>query len=402
MPEFVPSGMTRFPRLWSALAGLVLGLLLGALGWQWLGTPAPPQTATANLPAADPPPATRAAPALQRAPTTSHEPLVRPQPLPDTVASKSEIKDAAPASAETDAGIDPWGPLVPFRACIEGLVVDQAENPVAGAQVSAQLLYRLQSAFVSAEANGEEEDVATTDSLGRFTYALDFKVGKFARLTALLRAHMEGFESSPAARVQIADGDAKANVKLLIAARGSIHGRIVGPNGRALAGATVGTYSPNARIWVAANQVLTNANGGSLIEDLAAGHYGISVQCEGHARPPATLVALVTPGERHELSEIALHRLTQLVGRVITPQGESVTAQVTIEFLTRDGNSLKTANCSPDGDGRFTLIDPPTGDLRIKVSAAGFQALSERAESLQPEETTDLGTITLTQIETEQ
>ena len=39
MPEFVPSGMTRFPRLWSALAGLVLGFLLRALGWQWLGTP---------------------------------------------------------------------------------------------------------------------------------------------------------------------------------------------------------------------------------------------------------------------------------------------------------------------------------------------------------------------------
>jgi len=321
--------------------------------------------------------------------------------LPDAADSTPEIKEAAPSSAETDAGIDPWGPLVPFRACIEGFVVDQAENPVAGAQVSAQLLYRLQSAFVSAESNGEEENVATTDSLGRFTYPLDFNVGRFARLTVLLRARMEGFEASPAARVQIADGDAKANVRLVVAARGSIRGRVVGPNGRAMAGATVGTYSPNARIWVAANEVLTDANGEFLIEGLAAGPYGISVHSDGYARPPAALVALVTAGERCELGEIALHRLTQLVGRVINPQGESLNARVTIEFLTRDGSHFKTATCSLDGDGRFTLIDPPTGDLTIRVAAMGFQASSERAESLQPAETTDLGTITLTPIETE-
>jgi hypothetical protein len=365
--------------------GILAGLLLGYFIWAGAAPPrvnAPTQAGEVPSGAgAAPLPAPQA-----RQPVASHQ--VEP-----ALADPGPAQDKSPAASDP-AQINPWGEPADFRANVSGVVVDSDGKPVAGATVTGRLLHRLVNPYVGAELDGDEQVLATTDALGRFDYQLDTRVGEFTELTLLLWAGTGDSPRRTPERVSLRNGAAVADVRLVLETRGRITGRIVGPNGRVLAGAEVGTYPPHSRIWTVDNVVKTDANGEFVIENLDQGGYGISVSYADHKVAKWPLYAQLT-GALLELGDIELRCQEILAGTLVAAEGTELRRTAIVEFRTIEGNVLESRQATLDAQGAFKIAGAPTGTMDVIVRMDGFAPSPPVRVYLQPENTADTGTVTL-------
>lgn len=237
---------------------------------------------------------------------------------------------------------------------VEGIVVDKARAPVAGAEVRISV--------VGGDGPAGDHTV-TSDDGGRF---------RFDRL-AHGRASLEARGAtgvSPPVVVTLQDGKSRTGLQLVLSGAAAVSGRVVDGKGAPVAGATVVAVA--AKSAIKPQPITTGADGGFLLDGLASGtRHVVQARHEGFAAAFARNV--LPPAEGLEL---VLQQAGGVRGVVKGPGGSPVASfQVQVErFVASDGmvRAGKAGSRFSAADGHFELdlVDP--GQYDLVVTADGF------------------------------
>lgn len=274
----------------------------------------------------------------------------------------------APATQPADASS---GPPVRFQlgrgATAVGRVVDEAGQPVAGAQV-----VLAPAPVPSVPDAGLGRLQAVSDREGRFRIP-HVDAGSFG-----LQVRREGFAPATPGEVAIPDKAAEADLGTITLARGSvIEGVVVDSRGKPVAGANVDPEALDGASFVQA--VTTGLDGRFRFADLPReSRFNLWIDRPGFVQRQMSEVEAPTP----KPLRIALVEARSLRGQVVDPEGQPVAgAKVAltggIEGLLLGGGfaegSWGSSQATTDADGRFVLDRLPPQEIRIEVRAAGFQ-----------------------------
>ena len=155
---------------------------------------------------------------------------------------------------------------------------------------------------------------------------------------------------------------------LTLAAAATITGKVTDDDGHPLGGArlTVGgaIHEIVARVW-------SDFDGTFTLSGVPAGEAVVTVHLAEYA--PHLLVVDADPKIPAAL-DIVLSPAVQVAGRVVDPDGKPVLgAHVMAERWK--GHATLALQAMTDENGRFTILDAPTGEFTVRVSARGFKPL---------------------------
>jgi protocatechuate 3,4-dioxygenase beta subunit len=173
-------------------------------------------------------------------------------------------------------------------------------------------------------------------------------------------------------QVHVGSAWESAPVELVLGTALRLGGRVTDPAGRPIEGAAV-SVSREGPMW--SRTVRTDSRGGFLLEPLAPGTYGMSVQAVRYVRgevPPRLL-------EASEQIQISLEEAQLVEGRTVDEAGapvEGVSLRLVRAEAGPPGPSVSTARSG--ADGAFVLEAPEPGPWRVLASHPDF-----RAEELQ-------------------
>jgi len=227
---------------------------------------------------------------------------------------------------------------------IRGVVIDEVDDPVFGADVLA--------------ARGEEIVDGTSDANGNFVLEVDS--GTWA-----LTAEKQGYEPAGPETVTVAAGTyLELDEPLtLVGNPGVVTGNVINHGGGPVAGATVRAEGDNG-----ASAVTTGATGRFALE-LAQGRWSVRAEKSGfQASDPREVV--VSPGGSVEIEPaIVLEPIAfAIVGRVTDGQAAIVGADVVA--VPSSGEPVETVT---NGYGEFVLV-PPAATYQMTAAAQGFGA----------------------------
>ena len=274
--------------------------------------------------------------------------------------------------------------LRPGRAAT-GLLLDEAGDPVAGAEVE------LVRSVTAAPGDFEEESVAedrlfrtATGSGGRFRID-DLPAGGYE-----LNAHLRGFRPLAEKGLELPREESVQDLGTFVLKRGAaLEGRVRDPSGSPVADAEVWVSQPgdSPRILAAAEAAgpaaRTRLDGGFRLQGLDPEQaVGLEICRRGHLT--AGLLLDSVPAEP---VEITLSPAARVAGRVVGPNGEPVPgAQVEAELEREPDSSgpfpsLSVSPCplgsgsrsaSTGLDGSFLLEALEPGRFRVSAMAAGY------------------------------
>ncbi|MFV0461325.1 MAG: carboxypeptidase regulatory-like domain-containing protein [Actinomycetales bacterium] len=173
--------------------------------------------------------------------------------------------------------------------------------------------------------------------------------------------------------VVLGDGAAATGYDMTLSAAASISGRVTGPGGTALPGATVRAEqnAGNGR------SVTTDANGHYTLGGLPSGYYRISYDAPGYnpqwwyqasSAEDAEYVSL-SPGQAVSSLDASLAAAPTISGVIRNLSGSAPVPNATITVHTVDGTPLTSAVTG--ADGRYS-VSVPTGTYLVQVSAPGL------------------------------
>jgi beta-lactamase regulating signal transducer with metallopeptidase domain len=271
----------------------------------------------------------------------------------------------SPQKSHPDDNSTKAAPVAPVRlpATIEGQVLDQQNNPLAGADVN----LIVEGEHPNAEgATAPHGWIATTDDQGRYrldTGAPSLDPANWLRLSI----HAEGF-AVLSNDFELKDVQGTFPVQRLYAGR-TIIGRIVDPQGTPVASATVRFQASTEdlkMLWDSGPQAVDER-----------GTFSVSIPQEGRAAgviyPRGLAPQFVdVPEKQNDLGVIRVQRGTAIKGRVVDKEGRGVAGTVVglqseehrllFLFGVLIGTAVKT-----DDNGGF-LLPPVRGTYRILVS----------------------------------
>jgi RNA polymerase sigma factor (sigma-70 family) len=245
-----------------------------------------------------------------------------------------------------------------------GVVVDPKGRPVAGATVT------LLGAGQGERALHPITDRFTSNDQGEIT----FHAPDYALLEAShpawspARARMDGPAlTSHRLVIRLGDRGPDAGAPL---GREKIAGRVVDPDGNAVAGALVlakprVTSSDDIRPDAEAR---SDASGAFSLEGLDAGAYSVLASAAGFATRSADAVSAGTLD-----LVLVLRRGSSLAGRVIDAKSRAPVPAFTVIVARREGAVKEVpiaVRSFVDADGRFAIPDLEPGDYRVRASAA--------------------------------
>jgi hypothetical protein len=243
-------------------------------------------------------------------------------------------------------------------ARIAGRVVDDAGEPVGGAEVSA----------VPDDASGDHQ--ATTDGEGRF------EIAELGEATYCLFAHKPPYADGEACGV--APG---APVTLRLARPGAIAGRVI----RSLGFDPVARFTVSARKvggegeMVARSEVRESKTGEFQIRDLPEGLYSVSVAGEGNQFAQRDGIE-VRSGETTGGLIFELAGGARLAGTVVSSAGTPVAGAV-VELILGGRLAARSSRARTDEAGRFEFDGVTEGRHRVNVEHPGYRpALLIRVE----------------------
>lgn len=204
-----------------------------------------------------------------------------------------------------------------------------------------------------------------TDPLGRF--ALDVQSGTWL-LTAEVAGHSAAREG---ARVR-AGATEEVEVRVL-AARSTLRGLVVGPDGRPLGGSTV-AIERDGRVS-AEREATTGPDGLFVFEALPEGLFSIEAKAEGHVTARAESVAVTEEHGGEARLQLAL--AARLEGTLRGPDGQPIAGRV---FLYPAGSRDQRRELEVDEQGRFAAAGLPSGALELFARTEDL-ALSARLEA---------------------
>jgi hypothetical protein len=149
-----------------------------------------------------------------------------------------------------------------------------------------------------------------------------------------------------------------------LAGSGGIQGRVLDPQGAAVAGAKV-TLINAAGSKV--GETRSDQNGNFVLAGIAPGVYHVTAEDSSHAAMVASVS--VTSGQQQITLQLGLG-LTQLSGTVVDTSG-AVIAGATVQVRSAD-NTVQRLTQS-DSNGFFSISGLPPGDYRLVVSNSGFE-----------------------------
>lgn len=255
------------------------------------------------------------------------------------------------------------GTLVLARGvALEGFVVDAAGKPVAAAEIHLDDVGD-PFPFRRLEEGGEPDALSGLDGFFRIE---DLRAGS----TVDLSASRSGYAPGEAQGVQV---PADPPVRITLQAVGAVSGRVVDPDGKAIAGASVHVeMRPRAsRGFMAYHGAplfdQSDAEGNFRIADVIPGPVGLNAQAPGwQAGSVADLE--VRGGEEKRGVEIVLSPAAVLEGRVLSPSGRPLPGaevQLPPGAMMRRGGFHRTGT---DGDGHYVLDSLPPGPLTVEAT----------------------------------
>ncbi|GAA2295057.1 MFS transporter [Streptomyces hawaiiensis] len=144
-------------------------------------------------------------------------------------------------------------------------------------------------------------------------------------------------------------------------------GRVRGPAGDGLAGATLTLISPAGR---QADRAMAGSAGQYELTASAAGPYVLIATADGH-EPQATTVVL---GEEPLSHDVVLADVSELAGTVVSAGDGMPVEDATLTVTEPLGGVLASGRTG--SSGTFAFTDLPTGDLTLTVNAAHFRPVA--------------------------
>jgi len=352
--------------------------------------------------------------------TPESSPKTEPLPAKNTEEPKlagdeariDEARKAAEAAKKEFEEISDLGEFfdkrVDFSVGVSGRVTDSAGNPVAGADVFADISERLGSEggvmMMSINDNGEK--VATTDNGGNFSGTVKGKVGEKAQVTLVMRAKAKGYAESKKVSIEAKNGDTKSDIRLLLQGAGSVRGRVVDAGGLGIPGVTVSLSSQRGSAGFGEdmvvfggpgkNSALTDASGAYHIEDVAEGSYTLSLRAPGYREKSGPRAVDVKPDQVSQLeSDFVLAATTCLRARLLSAEGKPLQGWATVELTPTAVGAVQRLNAAIGEDGSLVINDPPVGDFNCVVKLWGYFDSASVFCTFTQDQTSDLGSLAL-------
>jgi Carboxypeptidase regulatory-like domain len=344
------------------------------------------------------------------------KPAAGAENLPEQARAEAARKEAEKIKNELDdlgeLGLDDMlSKRVDFNVSVSGSVTDSKGNPVAGAEVFADINERFGSedSVMMVNFNDSGEKFATTDGGGNFSGTVKGQAGEKSQVTLVLRAKAKGYAESKKVNVDAKNGDTKTDVKLTLQGAGSVRGRVVDQSGLGVAGVTVSLSSQRGNSGMdfggeivvmggpGKNAAITDTTGAYQIDDVAEGSYAIALKAPGYREKSGPRNVDVKPDSISQLdSDFVLAATTCLRAKLIGADGKALTGWATIELTPAAGGTVQRLNAVVGQDGSLVLNDPPVGDFSVVVKLWGYFDSASTVQVFAQDQTTDLGTLTLT------
>ena len=269
-----------------------------------------------------------------------------------------------------------------------GVVVDENDQPVAGAEIN----LRAESAesdlmvrYRSFNQRSELEYSATSGTDGSF-HMDDLSSGRFR-----LEAQRAGFAPVAVPGLSVPEGAGETDLGTLVLVPGArIEGRVVSAQGEPLAAVEIfATDGDIQRILAAARRndtplpdAVTDAGGNFVIPDQRPEErVDLRAVKKGYAENQVPGV----PAPTETPVEIVLQLASTVSGRVIDEDGDPI-QEANVTVRPAEGNAMARFSRGQRGvtdvDGGFVLTDVPPGAIRVEARAKGFQG-GDQTEQVQ-------------------
>ena len=318
---------------------------------------------------------------------------------------KKELEDLGDLDLE-----DMLAKRVDFSVNLSGSVTDSKGNPVAGADVYADINERLgsESNVMMVNFNESGDKFATTDGSGNFSGTLNGHAGEKSQVTLVLRAKAKGYAESKKVNVEAKNGDTKTDIKLMLQGAGSVRGRVIDQSGLGVAGVTVSLTSQRGNNGMefggeivalggpGKNAAITDSTGAYLIEEVAEGSYAIALRAPGFREKSGPRNVDVKPDTVSQLdSDFVLAATTCLRAKLIGAEGKALSGWATVELTLASGGGVQCLNAAVGQDGTLVINDPPVGDFNVVVKLWGYFDSASTFCVFTQDQTSDIGTLTL-------
>jgi fibronectin type 3 domain-containing protein len=262
---------------------------------------------------------------------------------------------------------------LPLSGTISGVVVDEGGNPAEGAPVFAcSGFFSCASGVVGADGTYVLGGLTT----GSYTVAFGGDGGPWV---------LEYYDNSPTAPgtpVAVTTGIATIAINATLASTaGMVTGVVTSASsGSAVSGAVVNA-TPVGQQWPTA-QVVTNATGAYVFEDLGAGDYHLGVTANGYVSEYFDGVAVDAPASSRTVVPVVAGATTpgtnftvvpeaSISGRVFAGSPPPSGANYYCAYLTRVGGGDAVSDCAPFGSTyRFGKL--AAGDYNLRFSASAY------------------------------
>jgi len=284
-------------------------------------------------------------------------------------------------STDVSAGIPEYGvadeTTVALRpaAPLYGFVTDAADQPIAGADISA----RPQGTESIATMFAVRSQTATSAADGSFRmagivynnpYRLTIRAEGFASYAVDLPPYEPGTTADPV-RIRLTEG---------LQARG----RVVDTDGSSVPGAEVSLRWPeqkqprfaSRREIDATEPVVTNDQGAFVIAGVKAGEYGLRVSHADYVSPGDVPIEVPEGRGEVDLGEFTLVPGAELLGLVVDPDQEPV--EGAIVWFRESGPDRSERSATTDEEGGFTLTGLPHEQVDLTVEAQGYPSFALR------------------------
>lgn len=246
---------------------------------------------------------------------------------------------------------EPVTVLLRPAATVAGAVVDERGRPVPGAEI------RPAFRAMAGMPGGGYFRPQPTDERGAFEVT-GFPPGRTA-----IEAEAPGYQASAPVTLELAPGERREGVEIVLAEGAAVSGRVLGPDGLPVAGARVAARGDEAfgASWRGAS-VETGADGRFTLDTLAPGRVVLEATKDGFAA--ATREVELGPGGASV--ELHLGRGAEVSGWVLEADGSPAAGrqlQLAPGVLSFDQRNQQTAAA----DGSFLFRGVADGEYRLKV-----------------------------------
>lgn len=294
-------------------------------------------------------------------------PQAEPQGELATPAGTREVAEIAAAPTQRESLSDG---VEQYDNVLSGLVLNDAQQPIADATVVLTRAGMAGMLFVNEEMDRSKDRSTTTNESGKYIFT---NVEPFDRYS--IEANAEGYSQAELPNVNV-DTSGEVNLQpVLLAIGASLSGVVKDSAGNTVPNATLqldGMFStmdgqPAADSLIA----VSDATGTYLIPNVPPGNRSLTIRADGYANQGKG--GLVFRGEEPLTMDITLEIAERICGKVISNIGKPVEGAKVLAMSFSNSNRTCRDNVVTDENGEFCLTSVAAGQYTIAVTANGYR-----------------------------